>query len=39
MINSLNCLKDNSKGNDIKVSILSMIDAVGKNDRIYKKEL
>lgn len=37
MINSLTSLRDNSKGNDIKVIILGMIDAVCKNDKIYRK--
>lgn len=38
MINTLTTLKDTSKGNEIKVSILAMIDAVCKSDKIYRKE-
>lgn len=39
MLNSLTTLKDTAKGSEVKISILGMVDAICKNDKIYKKEL
>lgn len=37
MISTLNSMKDNSKGSEMKISILGMVEAISKNDRLYRK--